>query len=125
LQEIGCCGAYCGTCRAYKVACKGCGIGYEAGERDIAKARCRVKRCCVSRRLQTCADCSEYEACQVLGGFHGKAGYKYGKYRQALDYIRENGYEAFLVIAESWTGACGKHPPPGDEAKSRRLRPQT
>lgn len=120
LKEIGCCGAYCGTCRAYRVACKGCQIGYEAGERNIAKARCKIKLCCISRQLLTCADCSEYEACEVLGALHSKAGYKYGKYRQALDYIREDGYEAFLVVAGCWTGAYGKYPPPSAEKESHR-----
>jgi hypothetical protein len=125
LREIGCCGAYCTTCRAYKVACRGCKIGYELGERDIAKARCKIKLCCISRQLETCADCSEYVACEVLGAFHGKVGYKYGKYRQALEYIREHGYEAFLVVADCWTGAYGKYLPPGRETKSRRTKAST
>ena len=117
LKEIGCCGAYCKTCRAYKVACKGCKIGYDAGERDIAKARCKIKVCCLARQLETCADCSQYLLCGTLGALYGKAGYKYGKYRQALDYVRENGYEAFLAIADRWTGAYGKYPP---QAEKRR-----
>jgi hypothetical protein len=73
VEEISCCGASCGTCRAYMVACTGCGIGYQSGERDIAKVRC-----------------------EVLGAFRGKTGYKYGKYRQALEFIRQDGYESFL-----------------------------
>jgi hypothetical protein len=120
LKEIGSCGAYCRTCRAYGGACKGCRIGYDTGERDIAKARCRIKLCCLSRQLETCAACSEYVTCEVLGALHGKSGYKYGKYRQALDYIRENGYEAFLVVADCWTGAYGKYPPPSGETRSCR-----
>lgn len=124
LREIGCCGAYCKTCRAYRVACKGCKTGYDTGERDIAKARCKVKLCCVTRYQETCADCSEYVACEALGALHGKPGYKYGKYRQALEYVRENGYEPFLVVADRWSGAYGKYPP-NDETKSRRTGTST
>lgn len=48
--EIGCCGAYCKTCKVYTVkACKGCKIGYENGERDVAKAKCSIKRCCMEK----------------------------------------------------------------------------
>lgn len=110
LKEIGCCGAYCKRCRAYRVACKGSKIGYDAGERDIAKARCKIKLCCLAQQVDTCADCSPYMVCGTLGALYGKAGYKYGKYKQALDSIRENGYGAFLAIADRWTGAYGKHP---------------
>ena len=120
LKEIGCCGAYCRTCRVYRVACRGCKVGYDTGERDIAKARCKVKLCCLSRRLETCADCPQFSVCGTLGAFHDKSGHKYGKYRQALDYVRQNGYETFLVVADRWTGACGRYPPPSREAKSRR-----
>jgi hypothetical protein len=77
VNEIGCCGAYCRTCRAYEAPCKGCTVGYDTGKRDVAKARCAVKRCCMSRHHRTCADCPEYATCDVLGAFHGKAGYKY------------------------------------------------
>ncbi len=117
VKEIGSCGAYCRTCRAYTVACKGCKLGYDSGERDIARARCKIKLCCLARQLATCADCSQYLVCRTLGALYGKAGYKYGKYRQALDYVRENGYEAFLGIADRWTGAYGKYPP---QAAKRR-----
>ena len=35
-EEIGCCGAYCGTCREYLKTCKGCKPGYLDGSRDLA-----------------------------------------------------------------------------------------
>jgi hypothetical protein len=39
---IGCCGAVCKTCIPYKNnICRGCKIGYEKGERDIKRAKCR------------------------------------------------------------------------------------
>lgn len=40
---IGCCGAYCGTCRALlDKTCKGCKLGYDDGKRDIRAARCAM-----------------------------------------------------------------------------------
>lgn len=110
IAEIGCCGAYCRTCPAFREqACKGCKIGYEGGDRDIGKAKCRMKVCCVSRKLPSCADCGEYLTCGVLNGFYGKTGFKYKKYRQAAEYIRARGYGAFLEIADGWKNAYGKY----------------
>jgi hypothetical protein len=106
--EIGCCGAYCKTCKAMQTGtCKGCKHGYESGARDISKARCKIKVCCVTKGYATCADCSLYEECPVIQPFHHHKGYKYGKYRQAVAFIRENGYEAFLRVADGWKNACG------------------
>jgi hypothetical protein len=45
-----------------------------------------------------------------LQAFHGHAGYKYGKYRQAFEYIRGYGYDAFLAIADGWENAYGRYP---------------
>ena len=111
IEEIGCCGAYCRTCRAYGNPCKGCKAGYDTGERDIEKARCQIKVCCVTRKHSTCAGCADFGDCPTLGGFYAKSGYKYGKYRQALEYIRTKGYVAFLTVAVKWTGAYGRYPP--------------
>lgn len=111
IKELGCCGAYCKPCR--EVAgnrCRGCKLGYDTGERDLARAKCSVKRCCLARlgTDQTCADCADYDSCNTLAAFHGKKGYKYKKYRQALDYVRQHGYPAFLKAAGSWRGPLGK-----------------
>lgn len=122
VQEIGCCGAYCRTCRAYPAPCAGCTQGYDSGERDIRKARCQIKICCISHGHATCADCSESVDCRTLGGFHAKNGYKYGKYRQALLFIREMGYEAFVTIADEWTGAYGRFPEKTGEANVITIR---
>jgi hypothetical protein len=44
IEEIGCCGAYCKTCKAFaQKTCLGCKLGYESGERDISKAKCLWK----------------------------------------------------------------------------------
>lgn len=110
IREIGCCGAYCGTCRTHvEGQCAGCKRGYENGERDIRKARCAIKRCCMEKGHATCADCADYEACPTVGAFHNKNGYKYGKYKQAVAYIRAYGYDRFLKIADTWKNACGKY----------------
>ena len=111
IREIGCCGAYCRTCiiSLTKGTCRGCKLGYDSGERDISKSRCAVKNCCFrDKKLETCADCPDYSSCAVIRGFYGKNGYKYGKYQQATEYIRQRGYEKFLQLADEWKGAYGK-----------------
>ncbi|MBN2110158.1 MAG: DUF3795 domain-containing protein [Methanosarcinaceae archaeon] len=110
LIEIGCCGAYCGTCRAFKEQiCKGCKIGYDSGERDINKARCKMKVCCVRKGYTSCADCPDILTCQKINAFYDKKGYKYTKYKQAIEFIRLNGYAEFIRIADTWTNAYGKY----------------
>ena len=110
IVEIGCCGAYCKTCRAYsEKKCSGCKLGYDTGERDISKAKCKIKKCCMEKSFYTCADCPEYTACQTVQGFYGKTGGKYKKYQQATQYIRENGYDNFIAIADKWKNASGKY----------------
>ena len=97
--EIGCCGAYCRTCRAFRDGtCRGCKLGYEEGKRDIKRAKCRMKVCCFAERgLQTCADCQNYETCEIIRTFQDKSGRKYKKYKEAMDFIRAHGYEEFLT----------------------------
>ena len=111
ISEIGCCGAYCKTCPALlDKSCRGCKLGYERGERDITKAKCKMKVCCFKERgYETCADCPDYLSCEILKGFYSKKGYKYKKYRQALEFIRENGYEKFIEIADTWRGPYGRY----------------
>jgi hypothetical protein len=113
LIEIGCCGAYCGTCRALgDGTCRGCRVGYESGERDIEKARCAMKVCCIGRLgvAHTCADCPDCLSCVTLQGLFSKKGHKYGRYRQSLEFIRTHGYERFLETADRWKGAYGRLP---------------
>jgi hypothetical protein len=108
-KQIGCCGAYCGTCPVIKEnLCRGCKIGYQTGERDLSKAKCKIKICCLRKRFSSCADCDDYDTCEILQGFYAKNGYKYKKYNEALNFIRSSGYEKFLDIADSWTQQYGK-----------------
>ncbi len=106
---IGCCSAYCGTCRALKDGtCKGCKFGYDDGTRDVRSARCAMKRCClIVKKFETCADCPDYEDCKILQDFFNKNGYKYKKYRQSLEFIRKFGYQKFIQSARSWKSAYG------------------
>lgn len=107
--EIGCCGAYCKTCMEYPMRCKGCKNGYEAGERDLKKAKCKMKVCCLTRGYACCADCPELQTCQTIQAFFQK-GYKYQKYQQTVAFIVEQGYPAFCKAAERWKRAYGKLP---------------
>jgi hypothetical protein len=108
--EIGCCGAYCKPCKVYQSgACRGCKAGYGSGGRDLLKAKCAVKVCCLQKGFQSCADCADAPVCETLQAFYQKNGYKYQKYRQATAFIRECGYDAFLAIADRWNGAYGRY----------------
>jgi len=110
IGDVGCCGAYCGTCSVLKErGCKGCKTGYETEDRDISKAKCKIKVCCIGKKQQSCADCKEYDSCSTVNDFYRKNGYKYGKYNQAINYIRVHGYEAFLDIADKWKNVYGKY----------------
>ena len=107
---LGCCGAYCKTCRAFtENYCKGCKIGYGDNSRDLAKAKCKMKVCCLKKGFISCADCMELDTCEVMRSFFSKKGYKYRKYKEAIYYIRENGYKNFFAIANSWKMQFGKY----------------
>jgi hypothetical protein len=111
LTRIGCCAAYCGTCpELTEGRCRGCKSGYDTGARDLAKARCKMKVCCIGSlgTQHTCADCSDYPSCGIIQGFYGKKGHKYKKYRESAEFIRNRGYGPFLQIAAKWKGPYGK-----------------
>lgn len=107
--EIGCCGAYCRTCKAYKGGfCKGCKLGYSDGSRNIERAKCAMKLCCFrDRGLQTCADCKDLESCGIIQPWF-KKGYKYRKCKEYLEFIKRNGYTCFVEKADKWNDANGK-----------------
>lgn len=108
LLELGCCGACCKTCHEFMVNCKGCKIGYTSGERNIDKARCKIKICCINKEYNSCADCSSLKNCSTINSFYSKNGYKYRKYQESIMYIKQNGYETFFKISEKWKNAYGK-----------------
>ncbi|MFC2033080.1 DUF3795 domain-containing protein [Chloroflexota bacterium] len=111
IKEIGCCGAYCKTCRTSVtgIHCRGCKLGYDTGERDISKAKCKIKLCCFrDNKLETCADCTGYVTCDIIHGFQDKSGMKYRKYKESIGFIKASGYEEFIKIADNWRGPYGK-----------------
>ena len=110
VKYIGCCGAYCRTCRAFiEGFCKGCKLGYENGNRDIDNARCKIKLCCFrERKFETCADCADFNSCMIISRLYEKKGYKYRKYKEAIEFIRKEGYAAFFKSADLWKGPYGK-----------------
>lgn len=107
---IGCCGTYCKTCKPFiEGYCKGCKLGYHTGQRDINKAKCKIKVCCLKeKKLGTCADCPDFSGCKIIHSFHDKSGYKYKKYKQSMEFIRKNGYQKFIKLANKWKGPYGK-----------------
>ena len=109
-RYIGCCGAYCRTCKPYiEGYCKGCKLGFDTGERDINKAKCKIKVCCFrDNRFDTCADCSELESCSIIGSWYARNGYKYKKYKEAIEFIKKNGYSKFIKLANEWRNAYGR-----------------
>jgi len=110
-DQIGCCGAFCGSCREMTEGrCPGCTAGYESGDREIAHARCKIKICCIGKlgSNSTCADCPDFPRCNILQDFYGKTGYKYRKYGESLEFIRTNGYAAFLIAAKRWKRPYGR-----------------
>ena len=108
---VGCCGAYCKTCKLFAAgACKGCKIGFDTGERDINKAKCKIKLCCFrDKKFDTCADCSKLGSCSIINDWFSKNGYKYKKYKEGIYFIKQNGYDKFLKIADNWKNAYGKY----------------
>ena len=110
LELIGCCGAYCKTCKVYnEKLCIGCKIGYKNNERDLSKAKCKMKVCCISKKYNSCADCKDYDNCKIIQDFHNKNGYKYKKYKEAIIFIKNYGYDKFIEIAKNWKIQYGKY----------------
>ena len=75
-EEIGCCGTYCKTCREFENTCKGYTQGYLDGFRDLSRAKCRMKKCRLSKGHITCADCEEYNRCETIQSFPNHPDYK-------------------------------------------------
>jgi hypothetical protein len=109
-RYIGCCGAYCKTCKPYiNGVCKGCKLGFDTGKRDINRAKCKIKLCCFrDNNFDTCADCPKLESCKIVGEWYSKNGYKYKKYKEAIYFIKTHGYKKFLKLADKWKGAYGR-----------------
>jgi len=66
------------------------------------------KEISIRRRFETCADCPDYPTCNIISGFHGKSGFKYKKYKQSIEFIKDKGYAEFIKIASNWKGPYGR-----------------
>ncbi|WP_455392197.1 DUF3795 domain-containing protein [[Eubacterium] cellulosolvens] len=110
IKYIGCCGVYCKTCKPLSDGfCKGCRLGYDDGKRDINKARCIIKLCCMKEKdFETCAECEEFSSCDKIQTKFGKEKYNFKKSMQCLEFIKRNGYLKFIKIADKWKGPFGK-----------------
>jgi hypothetical protein len=49
------CGLYCGACRSYLAdRCRGC-------HENARAAWCKIRSCCIERRVTSCAACAEFD----------------------------------------------------------------
>ena len=108
VRYIGCCCSYCKTCREFTNGnCRGCKLGYDSGDRDINRAKCKIKVCCFKeRKFETCADCPDYLSCKLIQ--YRFKGYQLKKCLQLIEFIRENGYAGFMKTASRWKDCFGK-----------------
>jgi hypothetical protein len=44
----------------------------------------------------------------VIQGFYKKGSYKYERYRQSIEFIKNSGYAEFIEIADGWKGPYGR-----------------
>lgn len=107
---IACCGCYCKTCKAFiNLNCRGCKIGYDDNERDINKAKCKIKICChKDKKLSTCAECIDYPKCSIISDKFKVGSYDNKKCLESLEYIKNNGYNNFIKKANNWKNNFGK-----------------
>ncbi|GEM_PF-1988682 len=104
-ELMGCCGAYCQPCKMVaQQLCKGCKVGYAAGERDINKAKCKMKICCVKRGLVSCADCEYYSSCETLQSFYAHDSYKYKNTNRQPSSFAQTDMKHFSELPTAGTG---------------------
>ncbi len=110
IKNIACCGCHCKTCKAFTSNnCRGCRLGYDSGERDINKAKCKIKLCCIkSKNLITCADCDEFDQCIIISAKFKPGSRDNKKCLESLEYIKNHGYIGFLAKADKWKNHFGK-----------------
>ena len=106
---IACCGFYCKTCKEFTGKhCRGCKTGYENKDRDLSKAKCNIKLCCYrDKEYRTCADCDIFSSCSIITKRFKPGTYSNKKCMQYLQYIKNNGYVAFIKKANNWHNHYG------------------
>jgi len=66
--------------------CNGC---LSDDEPFIACTNCSMRKCCRGKKYTTCAECIEYQTCEMLNGFYSVPAHKPAQAN--LDKIRRNG----------------------------------
>jgi hypothetical protein len=58
------------------MSCRGC-----LSDKDlfIAGANCSIRKCCREKKYATCAECVEYQTCQMLNGFYSMPAHRPAK----------------------------------------------
>lgn len=66
------CGLYCGACKSFMNGkCKGC--------HENSKATwCKVRACCIEKRIRTCAECSEFTDPRACARFNNSMSRLFG-----------------------------------------------
>ncbi len=107
---IACCGCYCKACKAFiDNSCKGCKLGYSTNERDINKAKCKIKICCLKeKKLTSCAECKEFNDCKTFNSKFKIGTRNNKKCIEILNFIKDKGYDEFLLRTKTWTNHTGK-----------------
>lgn len=110
VNYIACCGCYCKTCKAFTSKnCPGCKLGYNNNNRDINKAKCKIKLCCLKDKIiESCADCSDFYKCSIISNKFKSGTYDNKKCLETLEYIKSNGYNSFIKLANNWKNHFGK-----------------
>ena len=96
LQLVSKCGLYCGNCKKYlNGKCQGC----QANEKA---SWCKARACCIENGYNTCADCTTTNPreCKKFSNFIASFFELFFRSDRpaSIDYIRENGREAFVNL---------------------------
>ena len=102
------CGFYCGACPKYtKGDCQGC--KGESPKCAVGFKACKVRPCCIEKKLSTCAECDKYGSvkdCKIYNPFL----IRFGQFitrssrRKGIEMIQEKGESEFAkyMIDKNW-----------------------
>ncbi|MFC1567009.1 DUF3795 domain-containing protein [bacterium] len=99
-EMIAYCGLYCAACKRHtKNGCEGCRLTYKTDW-------CKVKQCNIQNNTFSCADCDKFEnvnECPKFNSVFSKVfSFIFKSNRKSnIDYIRDNGYEAYAAYMAS------------------------